>query len=71
MKMKSGAFLIVASIVICLIATLPMIINQDDSLMLPGLLLGGVLFLAGMVSFFRRGLTREDKGRMPHARKDA
>ena len=71
MKMKSGAFLVVASIVISLIASLPMIINQDDSLMLPGLLLSGVLFLAGIVSIFRRALSRDDKERLPHASKDA
>jgi hypothetical protein len=60
MKRKSGVFLIVASMVVASIAALPMIINQDDALLMPGMLLGGVLFLAGVVSVFRPAARKDD-----------
>lgn len=70
MKMKSGSFLIFASFVVAAITSLPMI-NHDDTLLMPGLLLSNVLFLAGIVTVFRRVLGKEDKKRLPHAEKDA
>lgn len=71
MKQKSGVFLIVASFVVSLIAALPMIINRDESLLLPGLLLSGVLFLAGIVSLFRRASRKAGAKQMPHAGSDS
>ena len=66
MKLKSGVFLIVASLVVGLLAAVPMVFNRDDSLLLPGLLLSGVLFLAGVVSIFRRANRQAGTRQMPH-----
>lgn len=71
MKLKSGAFLIVASVVVGVLAAVPMVFNRDDTLLLPGTLLSGILFLAGIVSIFRHANRKVDTKQMPPAGRDS
>ena len=68
MKLKSGYFLILASIVIALVGVIPWKANQDSSLLLPALLMSGVLFLAGIVSLLKRAYHRLDHEQQPEVK---
>lgn len=47
-KSKQGVWLILASLIITTIAAIPMIINLNDSFLVPSLIGGVILFLSGI-----------------------
>ena len=53
LTLRQSTLLIIASYVIGMIAALPMVIKQNDSFLVPGLVISIVLFLIGIIGMLK------------------
>ena len=58
MTLKTGITLIIASFIIGIIGALPMIIDRNDSWLLPSLIISKVLLLAGIFVLVKQSSAR-------------
>lgn len=59
LTIKTSTILIVVSFVITAIGALPMIINRDNSLLLPGFIVGNVLMIVGIMGIITNVLSKK------------